>query len=100
MTIYILEGIIAQIWYLVFYLLYSGPFSDNLPLIIAYLATVLATWQVFVNFWTKIGNRGSFEWMMLKGRIIILNLSRKQFRVSSPSHQYFFQSKGKLIENF
>jgi hypothetical protein len=78
MTIYILEGFVAQIWYLVFLILHRGPFSNNLPLIIVYLATVLATWQIIVNFWTKIGNRGSFEWLMLKGRIIILHLTRKK----------------------
>jgi len=88
MTIYILEGFVAQCWYLVFYLLHRGPFSDNLPLIITYLATVLATWQIIVNLWTKIRNWGTFEWLMQKGRNKILNLNQnkwwKKSKIYSP----------------
>jgi len=99
MTIYILEGFIAQSWYLVFYIAHRGPFSDNLPLIITYLATVLATWQIIIKLWTKISNRGSFEWLMQKCRNKIFNLNQnkrwKQFRIYSPQI-----TKRKLVLNY
>ena len=99
MTIYILEGFVAQCWYLVFYILHRGPFSDNFPLIIAYLATVLATWQILINLWTNVGNRGSFEWLMQKGRNRILHWRQnnwwKKYRIYSPQI-----TKRELVVNY
>ena len=73
LTIYILEPLIAQSWYLLFAYLYKAPFSTNFPLIILYITTVIVSWFLIIKIWKKFNNRFSFEWLMGKGRKIILN---------------------------
>ena len=73
LTIYILEPLIAQSWYLLFAYLHKGPFSTNFPLIILYISTVVITWFLIIILWKKFNNKFSFEWLMGKGRKIILN---------------------------
>ncbi len=73
LTIYILEPLIAQSWYLLFVYLHKGAFSTNFPLIMLYIATVVITWFLIIWIWKKFNNRFSFEWLMGKGRKIILN---------------------------
>lgn len=72
LTIYILEPLIAQSWYLLFVFLHNGPFSTNFPLIILYISTVLLSWFLIIQIWKKFNNRFSFEWLMGNGRNIIL----------------------------
>jgi len=73
LTIYILEPLIAQSLYLLFAYLYKGPFSTNFPLIMLYITTVVVTWYMIIRIWKKFNNRFSFEWLMGKGRKIILD---------------------------
>jgi len=73
LTIYILEPLIAQSWYLLFAYLHKGPFSTNFPLIMLYITTVVITWYLIIRIWKKFNNRFSFEWLMGKGRKIILD---------------------------
>ncbi|MHA1720647.1 MAG: hypothetical protein ACTSWX_11820 [Promethearchaeota archaeon] len=74
LTIYILEPLIAQSWYLLYYNLHKGSFSTNFPLIMLYLATVVATWFLMIWVWKKINNKYSFEWLMGKGKKVIMNI--------------------------
>jgi len=73
LTIYILEPLIAQSWYLLFAYLHQGPFSTNFPLIMLYITTVVVSWFLFIRIWNKFNNKFSFEWLMGKGRKIILD---------------------------
>ena len=73
LTIYILEPLIAQSWYLLFIYLHKGPFATNFPLIMLYITTIVVTWVMIILFWKKFNNKFSFEWLMGKGRKIILN---------------------------
>jgi len=73
LTIYILEPLIAQSWYLLFAYLHQGPFSTNFPLIMLYITTVVVTWFLIIRIWNKFNNKFSFEWLMGKGRKIILD---------------------------
>ena len=73
LTIYILEPLISQSWYLLFAHLHNGPFSTNFPLIMLYITTVVVTWFLIIWIWKKFNNRFSFEWLMGKGRKIILD---------------------------
>jgi hypothetical protein len=73
LTIYILEPLIAQSWYLLFAYLHKGPFSTNFPLIMLYITTVVVTWFLIIWIWKKFNNKYSFEWLMGKGRKVILN---------------------------
>ncbi|MHA1647948.1 MAG: hypothetical protein ACTSVL_10280 [Promethearchaeota archaeon] len=73
LTIYILEPLIAQSLYLLFAYLNKGPFATNFPLIMLYITTVVFTWLLIIWIWKKSNNKFSFEWLMGKGRKIILD---------------------------
>ncbi len=66
LTIFIVEPLISILWLRFFLLFYSGQISTNVPLIIGYISTVILTWFIIVNLWSKIDYKGSFEWQISK----------------------------------
>ncbi len=66
LTIFIVEPFISILWLRFFQIFYNGPISTNVPFIIGYISTVILTWFIIVNFWSKKDYKGSFEWQISK----------------------------------
>lgn len=66
LTIFIVEPFFSILWLRFFQIFYKGSISTNVPFIIGYISTVIFTWFIIVNLWSKLDYKGSFEWHISK----------------------------------
>lgn len=88
LTIYVLEPLVSQLWYLIFVIMYGGPFYNDLPKIILYIQTCMIVWWFIVKKFAQVNYKYSLEWIMVKIQQIIKNSLNfyLNYRVSTLNH--------------